>query len=128
MVGWGDPQDETNDGGLGFEVVPGLGVGNMPNNPNTIIDHGFGLEVGNSFGVSSTDTDKGMEVEQRLDIEIEKQLKKPSKDGNEPDEVVKADMFQFRKIDQGGRGGSQEDIQEHVQVVEGGAHCHYDRG
>ena len=55
-----------------------------------------------------------MEVEQRLDIEIEKQLKKPSKDGNEPDEVVKADMIQFRKIDQGGRGGAQEDTQEHV--------------
>ena len=82
LVGWGDQQDETNDGGLSFEVVPGLGVGNMPNNPNTIIDHGFGLEVGNSFGVSSADTDKGVDVEQRLDIEIEKQLKKPSKDGN----------------------------------------------
>ena len=52
MVGWGDPQDETIDGGLGFEVMTGLGVGNMPNNPNKIIDHGFGLEVGNSFGVA----------------------------------------------------------------------------
>ena len=52
LVGWGDPQDETNDGGLGFEVMSGLGFGNLPSNPNTIIDHGFGLEVENSFGVT----------------------------------------------------------------------------
>ena len=60
MVDLGDPQEEINDGGLGFEVVTGLGVGNEPTNP--IIDHGVGLKVGNNFGVSITSTDKGGDI------------------------------------------------------------------
>ena len=70
------------------EVVTGLGVGNMPNNPR--IDHGFVLEVGNKYS-------QGCGLEQSLDDESKKQLKKQNMDWNEPDEDVKADMFQFRK-------------------------------
>ena len=48
LVGWGDPQYESN------EVVTDLGVGNLPNNQNTNV--GVGLEVGNSFGVGRRET------------------------------------------------------------------------
>ena len=74
LVGWGDPQDESNDGGFNFEVVTGLGVGNLPNNQN--INVGVGLEVGNSFGVGRNDTGKGLVLEQRWDLEIKNKLRR----------------------------------------------------
>ena len=93
----GDPQDEADNGGLGFEVVTGLGVGNMPTNPNTVHNPGFGVRVGNNLGVSYTEAGKGLDLEQRLDIEIKNQLKKPIKDKKETGEEVKNKKFKFRK-------------------------------
>ena len=51
-----------------MEVVIGLGVINLPNNP--------------SLGVGKKDTDKSLVVEQRVDIEIKKQLEKANKEAN----------------------------------------------
>ena len=52
----------------------GLGVGNLPNNQN--INVGVGLEVGNSFGVGRKETGNGLVLEQRLDLEIKKQIER----------------------------------------------------
>ena len=88
-----DFQTSINDGDS--EVVTGLGVGNLPNNQN--IDVGVGLEVGNSFGVGIKEKGKGLELEQRLDMEIKKQIKKANEDDINPFDEDKDAKFQFRK-------------------------------
>ena len=108
LVGWGEPQTEADNFEIGsvqrtniFEVGLGLGVGNMHINPSLTQrpDVNFGVvsthEVGNLEQNHGLDWMKG--VEQRIDVDIRKQIQEPSMAKVKISEKVRKQKFKFYK-------------------------------
>ena len=95
----GEPQDESENTDLGFEVVNMQVVGILTNSTShgKSVDLGFG--VGNSQGVGIFEHSSGVQDQvQRLEDDIRNQLDKPFHAAKKKiSEDVRRKKFQFRK-------------------------------